>query len=263
MTKNAYSDWDTTPANNTDIGGIDLGEGTMLMSRINDALRTMMAQLKTAAFVSGSGATISTPTLTLKQSATPTPTAEGDIQWDTDDNVIAIGDGAATQLFLPIPASTASGDIEYYTGAKAKARLAKGTAFYGLRMKSDGSAPEWAAQTETIGIAVSDETTAITTGTAKVTFRMPYAFKVTAVRASLSTASSSGLPTFDIKESGTTILSTALTIDANEKTSTTAATAAVISDADLADDAEMTIDITTAGTGAKGAKIYLIGYKAS
>jgi hypothetical protein len=114
---------------------------------------------------------------------------------------------------------------------------------------------------ECIAIAVSDETTAITTGTAKVTFRMPYAFTLTSVKASLSTASSSGVPTFDINEGGTTILSTKLTIDANEKTSTTAATPAVISDAALAADAEMTIDIDVAGTGAKGAKVYLIGYR--
>lgn len=115
------------------------------------------------------------------------------------------------------------------------------------------------AKSEVIIVAVSDETTAITTGTAKVTFRMPWAMTLTAVRSSLSTASTSGLPTVDIKESGTTILSTLLTIDANEKTSTTAATAAVISDSNLADDAEMTIDITVAGTGAKGLKVYFIG----
>jgi len=115
--------------------------------------------------------------------------------------------------------------------------------------------------TECIIIAVGDETTAITTGTAKVTWRMPYAFTVTAVRSSLTTVSSSGLPTVDINESGTTILSTKLTIDASEFTSTTAATAAVISDSSLADDAEMTIDIDTAGTGAKGLKVYLIGHR--
>lgn len=44
--------------------------------------------------------TVTTPTLTLKQSASPTPTAEGDIQWDTDDNKIMIGDGAGTKQFL-------------------------------------------------------------------------------------------------------------------------------------------------------------------
>ena len=110
-------------------------------------------------------------------------------------------------------------------------------------------------------VAVGDETTAITTGTAKVTFRIPFAMTVTVVRASLTTASSSGIPTFDINEGGTTILSTKLTIDANEKTSTTAATAAVISDASLADDAEITIDVDVAGTGAAGPKITLIGYR--
>lgn len=110
-----------------------------------------------------------------------------------------------------------------------------------------------------ICIAVSDETTSITTGTAKVTFRMPHAMTLTEVRASLSTASSSGNPAIDINESGSTILSTTITIDSGEKTSTTAATPPVISDSALADDAEITIDIDTAGTGAKGLKVYLIG----
>jgi hypothetical protein len=113
--------------------------------------------------------------------------------------------------------------------------------------------------TESIIIAVGDETTAITTGTAKVTFRMPYALTLTAVKASLTAASSSGNPTVDIKENGTSILSTNLSIDASEKTSTTATTAAVISDPDLAADAEITIGIVTAGTGAAGLKVTLIG----
>lgn len=114
---------------------------------------------------------------------------------------------------------------------------------------------------ETIGISVVSETTTITTGTAKRTFRMPFAFTLTSVRASVSTVSSSGIPTVDINEGGTTILSTKLTIDANEYTSTTAATAAVISDTSLADDAEITIDVDVAGTGAKGLKVYLYGYR--
>lgn len=112
---------------------------------------------------------------------------------------------------------------------------------------------------EVLIIPIGDETTAITTGTAKVTFRMPFAMTVTAVRASLTTTSSSGIPTFDINDGGTTILSTKLTVDAGELTSTTAAAAAVISDTALADDAQITIDVDVAGTGAAGAKIYLIG----
>jgi hypothetical protein len=112
-----------------------------------------------------------------------------------------------------------------------------------------------------IQLAASDETTALTTGTAKVTFRMPHAMSLTAVRASLTTAQASGsIFTVDINESGTSILSTKLTIDNTEKTSTTAATAPVISDTALADDAEITIDIDQIGNGtATGLKITLIG----
>jgi hypothetical protein len=110
-------------------------------------------------------------------------------------------------------------------------------------------------------IACSDESTALTTGTAKVTFRMPRGVSLTAVRASLTVAQASGsIFTVDINEAGTTILSTKLTIDNTEKTSTTAATPPVISDASLADDAEMTIDIDQIGNGsAKGLKVTLIG----
>lgn len=116
-----------------------------------------------------------------------------------------------------------------------------------------------------IPIAVSDETTAITAGTSKLTFRMPHAMTLTAVRASLTTAQSSGsVLTVDINDGGTTVLSTKLTIDNTEKTSATAATAAVISDAALADDAEITIDVDTVGDGtAKGLKVYLIGTRSA
>lgn len=110
-------------------------------------------------------------------------------------------------------------------------------------------------------VAASDETTALATGTAKITFRMPRAVTLTAVRASLTTAQASGsIFTVDINESGSSILSTKLTIDNTEKTSTTAATPPVISDTALADDAEITIDIDQIGNGtAKGLKVMLIG----
>lgn len=43
--------------------------------------------------------TLTQPTITLKQGTAPTPTAEGDIQWDTDDNKIKVGDGLSTLTF--------------------------------------------------------------------------------------------------------------------------------------------------------------------
>ena len=114
-----------------------------------------------------------------------------------------------------------------------------------------------------IQAACSDETTALTAGTNKVTFRMPCAMTVTGVRASLTTAQTSGnIFTVDINENGTSILSTKLTIDNTEKTSVTAATAPVISDSSLADDSEITVDIDQIGDGtAKGLKITLIGVR--
>lgn len=167
-----------------------------------------------------------------------------------DANTILYATVDDTPAALAVAASRivgrkASGDIGALTAAELWAILAGG-----------------AGHPEVIMVAISDETTAITTGTAKVTFRMPFAFTLTKVKASLTTASTSGNPAVNLKEAGTTVFSTTLTIDANELTSETAATAAVISDPNLADDAQMTIDIDTAGTGAKGLKVYLIGTRA-
>jgi exopolysaccharide biosynthesis protein len=108
-------------------------------------------------------------------------------------------------------------------------------------------------------IAASDEATSLTTGTNKVYFRMPYAATLLAVRATVNTAPTGSTLIVDINEAGTSLLSTKLSIDASETTSTTAATAAVISDSALADDAEMTIDIDQVGStiAGKGLKVYL------
>lgn len=45
MAKNAFTDWDTTASNNTDVGGIGI-LGTNAVSNFDDALRTIMAQLR-------------------------------------------------------------------------------------------------------------------------------------------------------------------------------------------------------------------------
>lgn len=112
-----------------------------------------------------------------------------------------------------------------------------------------------------IVIACSDESSSLTAGTGKVTFRMPFAFTVSAVRASVTTAPVGSTIIVDINEGGSSILSTKLSIDAGEKTSTTAASAAVISDTALADDAEITIDIDQVGSSTAGAglKVTLLG----
>ena len=147
------------------------------------------------------------------------------------------------------PASAVDGNVATFNGTTGKLIQDGGTTVAKLRLQS-------------FIIACSDETTALTTGTAKATFRTPYAFTLTAVRASVTPAPTGSVLTVDINEAGTSILSTKLTIDATEKTSTTAATAAVISDTSLADDAEITIDVDTVGSTVAGAglKVALIGY---
>jgi len=112
-----------------------------------------------------------------------------------------------------------------------------------------------------IQTACSDETTALTTGTNKVVFRMPQAMTLTSVRASLTTAQTSGsIFTCDILQNGVSILSTLITIDNTEKTSTTAVTLPVISTSALTDDSEISVSITQVGDGtAKGLKVSLIG----
>lgn len=121
---------------------------------------------------------------------------------------------------------------------------------------------------ESMCMALGDETTSITTGT-KITWTMPYAFTVTSVTFSLTMASSSGTPTLNILEdtdaeggsAAATIFSTKPTIDANERRSSTAAVASVISDSSLAANSEMSAAIDVAGTGAKGAKLCLVGHQ--
>lgn len=111
------------------------------------------------------------------------------------------------------------------------------------------------------GIACSDLTTDLTTGTTKGYFRAPFAMENLTFRASLVDASSSGAVTVDINKNGSTILSTKLTIDATEKTSTTAATPYVATSTTCADDDEYTVDIDVAGTDAKGLIVWFIGNK--
>ncbi len=165
--------------------------------------------------------------------------------WSGQSNKIAVWNGSAWVFYSPSEGWLMTSQADDYKIFKFQ----------------DSAFVDATRERRELVIACSDESTALTTGTAKVTFRMPYAMTLTAVRASLTVAQTSGsIFTVDINEAGTTVLSTKLTIDNTEKTSTTAATAAVISDSALADDAEITIDIDQVGDGtAKGLKVVLIG----
>jgi hypothetical protein len=123
--------------------------------------------------------------------------------------------------------------------------------------------PTWEAPEEVIIIAASDETTDLIVGPSVSTFRMPFAMTVTSVKASLTTAATGAALQCDINEGGVSILSTPITIDVTELTSTTAAVPPVISDSSLADDASITVDIDQVGSTIIGAglKVTLVGYR--
>lgn len=164
-----------------------------------------------------------------------------------------IGQGLAAAK--PVTPNVPSGAIVYYYATDTSV----------LYLWRNGA---WAVVPATIPIeiqvACSDETTAITIGTAKATFRTPCAITLTAVRASVTTAPTGTPILIDIKEAGLTVLSTKLMINATSKTSVGAATPYVISDASLADDAEITIDFNQVGSTVAGAgvKVTLIGVRA-
>lgn len=175
----------------------------------------------------------------------PVP-AEGDLGWATELNA-----AIASKADLASPALTGNPTAPTATAGDNDTSIATTAFVHG----------EIAKQSEVLLFALSDEATAITTGT-KVTARIPFNFTITEVRASVTTASSSGNPTVDVKKNGTSIFSTLLSIDATEKTSKTAATAAVLSTTSLTDDDELAFSVTTAGTGTTGLKVTIIGTRA-
>jgi hypothetical protein len=213
-------------------------------------------------------------------SATVTPNA------DTDDEVVITAQAEALTIANPsgtptdgqpmfiriFDDGTARGITwgANYAGTGLPTTTVVGTSIY-VPLIYNSSTSKWDNIDQTgvinsiptdISFACSDETTALTTGTSKVTFRMPYAMTVTEVRASLTGAgSTSGTTTIDINEGGVSILSTKLTIDFGDTTSVGATTPAVISDSALADNSVITVDIDaiTGGADETGLKVYLIG----
>ena len=126
--------------------------------------------------------------------------------------------------------------------------------------KSGGTTISLTGAPLSFAFAISDETTQITSGTtAKFTMYAPTNMTLTGVKASLTSSGSTGSQ-FDVNVNGSSILSTKLTIDTNKFTSVSSAVPPVISSASIAENDKITVDIDAAGTGAAGAKIYLIGY---
>jgi hypothetical protein len=153
---------------------------------------------------------------------------------------------------------TAQGIVELATAAETTTGTDTGRA-----VTPDGLAGSIFGQKSVT--VVLNGTTALTTSE-KAYFRIPpdlNGMNLVSVAAAVGTgaagSSSSGTPTFTIKNvtDNQQMLSTSLTVDANEYTSATAATAAVINTTydDVATDDLIEVAVTTAGTGVTYASV--------
>ena len=160
---------------------------------------------------------------------------------------------------------TTKGDVVRYDSQRE--RYGIGSSNQILQVKSN--LPTWStvagnvAPTLSFIVSLTAEDGDLTVADDLAQIRMPFAFTLTEVRAFVNTAPTGAALTFDIEESGSTILSTLITIDVTEKTSESAATPPVISDTSLADDAIISFNCDQIGssTAGAGAKIMLIGYE--
>src|SRR3990172_188241 len=108
-------------------------------------------------------------------------------------------------------------------------------------------------------VTCSDEGTDLDTlNNPKTTFRMPFGYVLSAVRASVRVAPVGSTIIVDIKQNNVTILSTLITIDAGEFSSFTASIPPVILTSTLTNDAELEIFLNQVGstTPGKGLKVY-------
>jgi len=157
---------------------------------------------------------------------------------------------------------TTAGDIAYATAADVAARLAIGSAGQLLKTNPGATAPFWDDPIYIVEVEVFAHDVAVATGNGQAQWIVPSSingYDLTGIEAGVHTASSSGVVTVQIHNLTDTVdkLSTAITVDANEYSSNTAATPPVIDtdNDDVVTDDRIRIDVDGAGTGTKGLKV--------
>jgi hypothetical protein len=153
-----------------------------------------------------------------------------------------------------------AGAVVWQSGVTATGFTSVGST--GQLLQSNGSsAPSWTSNpsiNEWMIFALSDETSAITTGTGKVSIRLPYAATFYQIpRASLSTAGVGSTATaIDIKLNGTSILGAQkLGIESTAATSVGGIFAPGFVTTTTSDDAVLSMDVLAIAQGAKGLKV--------
>jgi hypothetical protein len=209
----------TTYTNNLDVRGALLSGGTNLYSIFATSDTNDITRVQPGSNIT-TGGTANNPTVSLAAS----PSING-----------LSFSGTATGVALS--ATTLSGGTI----------LSGGTNLYSIFI------PQTALFPYDFMAAASDETTAITTGTNKITFYAPRTFTLTGVTATLTTTGST-TTTVDVNYNGSSVFSTPISLASGVFYATTATTTSSISKY-----GKFTVDIDAAGTSAAGLKIILEG----
>lgn len=223
-------------------------------------------------------------TLILANSASPITitirkNTGGSVDWKEGQffSVLQLGDGAVT-----LAIQDGAGQLNIPVSFQAKCRGPR-SIISATCIAPDADA--WVAAGDLLRIAASPDLqsfelidrsvnigSSLSTGTGKDSLIMPYGMLLDPVAsggiyASLSVAQATGVVlTVDVNRNGTSILSTKLTFDNNERSTTTAAIPAVyeVGGNILAKGDEITIDVDQVGTSlAKGLRVYLVGQRAN
>ena len=110
-------------------------------------------------------------------------------------------------------------------------------------------------------IACSDLVSEILPGPSKSYFRTTDSFQLKEVRASLLEPSNEGAVRMALTINGFNALFLPLQIDQGQKTSLTSVVKPTIALVDVPDDSEVLVDVVTAGVGAKGLIVTLLGVR--
>ncbi len=193
----------------------------------------------------------------------------GDIAsfYDLDQNVEIFHIGGNNGTFPNVGVKTSTPNVAFTVNGQ----ISSNNTIYSNNGNSDnwnsnytlvqGNSAKWVL--EDFIVACSDEATSLTTTTSAVTFRVPFGMYLNSIRASVNVAPVGSTIIVDVKQTGTSIFSTKLSIDANEETSTTATTPAVISNPNLTDNAKVVVSIDQVGssTAGSGLKLTFKGYR--
>ena len=169
---------------------------------------------------------------------------------------VVAGTAAAVPVFPAIPASSV---LLAAVCVRAAVTTIVGADLIDKRVTAGGTNSQ-----RVVEIFCDPSGTTLSTGDGKADFIVPLesnGMNLIRAHAALTTASTSGLPTIQLANvtTGFDMLSTKITIDANETTSYTAATPPVIDAArdDVATGDRIRVDCDVAGTGAKGLSVIL------